>query len=403
MSGRLRRLFRGETNIDFIGRRALWFGISGLLLLVSVAAIFLRPTETPCRSPLPQGLNCGIEFNGGLSLTAPVPRDGPLGDADDERVIADVSDAVQDAGVPAAQVQVAEREGERDVLVQTRTVSNPEARDRVRAAVSDAVGASPADTAFESISAKWGGEITAKAVRALVVFLVIILAFISWRFEFKMALSAIAALIHDMTITAGVYALVGFEITPSTVIALLTILGYSLYDTVVVFDKLEENTERYAATGRMTYDASANLALNQVFMRSLNTSLTTLLPIAALLFVGAGLLGASTLEDLALALLIGILVGAYSSVFFATPLLASLKEREPRYRSVRERVLRDAARAERRPGAAAAPAPGDGAATADDDVERVGAAAPATAPAPSTRPSARPRAGDKKARRRKRR
>ncbi|HWL66218.1 MAG TPA: protein translocase subunit SecF, partial [Actinomycetota bacterium] len=222
-----------------------------------------------------------------------------------------------------------------------------------------------------------------KAIRALLIFLVVVSLFISLRFEWKMALGALIALLHDLIVTAGAYAAVGFEVTPSTIIAILTILGYSLYDNVVVFDKLEENTVAYAATGKMTYQDSANLAVNQVFMRSLNTSLTTMLPVGALLFVGAGLLGATTLKDLALALLVGMLVGAYSSVFVAVPILTMLKEREPRYKNVREKVLRDAKRASLQPATAGAQA--DGGQTAGS----------------SSQPRAR--AGSKKAKRRKRR
>jgi preprotein translocase subunit SecF len=397
MKGVLGRLYRGETRIDFVGRRKVWFAISALMLTVSILAMFFRPTETPCRSPLPQGLNCGIEFNGGLSLTAPVPNDGPLGDASDLQVIDAVQAALARFGESGAQIQVATQGDERSVLVQTRRIASTQERDDLRAAVAETLGASLEDTPFEAISAQWGGEVTGKALRALVIFLAIILIFISLRFEPKMAVAAIAALFHDVLITAGVYSLVGFEVTPSTVIAILTILGYSLYDTVVVFDKVEENTTLYAATGRMTYESSANLAMNQVFMRSLNTSLATLLPVAGLLFVGAGLLGATTLKDLALALLVGLLVGAYSSVFFATPLLTILKEREPKYRNIREKVLRDAKRK-----AAPAQEPVTIPEEVAEEEERVPAAA-VTRPSPSTRPPARPRAGSKKAKRRKRR
>jgi preprotein translocase subunit SecF len=214
-----------------------------------------------------------------------------------------------------------------------------------------------------------------------------------------MAVAAVSSLLLDLVLTAGVYSLVGFEVTPSTIIAILTILGYSLYDNVVVYDKVEENTALYAAPGRMTYQASANLAMNQVFMRSLNTTLATLLPVAALLFVGAGLLGASTLKDLALALFVGLLTGAYSSIFVATPILSMLKEREPRYRSVRDKMLKEAARTQ------LVPVPVGVSAGATSAMDKGEAPAPA---APQPRPkqaaaSARPRAGSKKAKRRKRR
>ncbi|HET7483191.1 MAG TPA: protein translocase subunit SecF, partial [Actinomycetota bacterium] len=269
-------------------------------------------------------------------------------------------------------------------------------QEKVADAVRELSGATVEESPRQQIGRKWGGEITSKAIKALLIFFLVIIAFISWRFEWKMAVGAFVALFHDLVITAGIYALVGFEVTPSTVIAILTILGYSLYDTVVVFDKVEENTSLYATTGRMTYEASANMAMNQVFMRSLNTSLATLLPVAALLFVGAGLLGATTLEDLALALFVGIAVGTYSSIFVATPILSLLKEREPRFQSVREKVLRDAKRQSR---TAATP-----------PMEEVTVGAPAAAATTTTprattqnRPQTRPRAGSKKAKRRKKR
>ncbi|MGH2734711.1 MAG: protein translocase subunit SecF [Actinomycetota bacterium] len=394
----LKRMFRGESDVDFIGRTRLWLTISGVVLLISLLSVFLRPTENPCRALPTKGLNCGIEFNGGLAITAPVPDDGPLGEAEDLDVISTVRGSMEDAGEPDAQVQVSESGGERQVLVQTRQVSSEQERQELIAAVGDTVGADLGDTASESISASFGGEVTGKAVRALVVFLVVIMAFMSWRFEWKMGAAALAALFHDLIITAGIYSLVGFEVTPSTVVAILTILGYSLYDNVVVFDKVEENTALMAASGRTTYRDAANHSLNEVFMRSLNTALTTLIPVSALLFVGAGLLGASTMEDLALALLIGLLAGAYSSVFFATPILVILKEREPKYRMVREKVLREArSRSKEQPEGERVPAPvGGGEAAA----KKSGSAA--TGGRPKTAPP-RGRIGTKKAKRRRNR
>ncbi|MGH2791533.1 MAG: protein translocase subunit SecF [Actinomycetota bacterium] len=392
------RLYRGESEFDFLGRRNLWFAISGLLVLISLLAMFFMPAGTPCRSLPTKGLNCGIEFNGGLNISAALSEDGPLGDTSDIDVPGAVQEELAASGADDAQVQVATTEGERTVQVQTREAASPEQRSEIVGAVSEATGTPIEDTTSESISASFGGEITSAALRALVVFVIVVVAFISWRFEWKMAAAAFAALFHDLIITAGIYAIVGFEVTPSTVVALLTILGYSLYDTVVVFDKLEEQTNTYAATGRMTYRQAANLALNQVFMRSLNTSLTTLLPVSALLFVGAGLLGASTLEDLALALLVGIFAGTYSSIFFATPILAVLKEREPKYRAARERVNR--AERARRPAGDEAAVP----ATVPSSAPEGEMAAKSTASRPSTKtgPATKPRAGSKKKRRRKR-
>lgn len=391
MRAALGRLYRGETNIDFIGKRKVWFALSGVLILVSGIALAIGPTEADrCGAFWPlRGLECGIEFKGGVQVQAPVPEDGPLGGAENIELISEVRDELSALGAANAQIQVAETDEGREVLVQTKEIADPEAQEEVIATVAETVGTPVDQIGSERIGSKWGSEITSKAVRALIFFLVVILAFISWRFEWKMGLAAIVALVHDLIITAGVYSIVGFEVTPSTVIAILTILGYSLYDTVVVFDKVEENTAAMASTGRATYQQAANLAMNQVVMRSLNTSLTTLLPIAALLFVGAGLLGAETLKDLALALLIGILAGTYSSIFVATPVLSMWKEHEPRYKSVREKVLRDAQRA--------APVP---VAVGASDVTDVRSSRPEQG---VSRPPQRERAGSKKVKRRKKR
>jgi preprotein translocase subunit SecF len=204
------------------------------------------------------------------------------------------------------------------------------------------------------VSAQWGGDITQKALIALIVFLVAVMAFLALRFQPKMALAAIIALLHDLIVTAGIYSLVGFEVTPSTVIGLLTILGFSLYDTVVVFDKIDENTKGLSSGARMTWGEAANLAVNQTLMRSINTSVIALLPVAGLLFVGAGLLGVGTLKDLALVLFVGLAAGTYSSIFLATPIVADLKEREPAQRELRRRVLARRSAAARQAAARAA-------------------------------------------------
>ena len=378
------RLYRGETRIDFIGKRNIWFALSGVVLAISIGSLIVR------------GFDYGIEFEGGVAIQAPVPADGPAADLSDADVIAEVRGALGEFAADDAQIQVEQStDGEsRNVIVQTAEIADPEVQQEVVNAVSETVGATIEETDSQRIGSKWGAEITDKAIRALVVFVIVILAFISWRFDWKMGFAAILALLHDLLITAGIYSLVGFEVTPSTVIAILTILGYSLYDTVVVFDKVEEDADAYAGTGRMTYQGAANLAMNQVFARSLNTSLVTLIPVAALLFVGAGLAGAATLKDLALALFVGILGGTYSSVYIATPLLSIMKESEPRYRNVREKMQRAAERAEAR-GASEVLSPVEAAAG-------VGTAAPVRPVTPSTAP-ARARAGSKKAQRRRRR
>ena len=272
-----------------------------------------------------RGFNFGIEFAGGNSLRVPATS-GQL---------SDVRQAAEDAG---AQVSSAQVVGGNSVLLRTEALT-PDQENAVVAAVAQAAGVTTNEVSPQAVSANWGGDVTNKALIALVVFLVAVVAFLAVRFQPKMAVAAIVALLHDIIVTAGIYALIGFEVTPSTVIGLLTILGFSLYDTVVVFDKVEENTKGLKSGARSTYTEAANLAVNQTLMRSINTSVIALLPVAGLLFVGAGLLGAGTLKDLALVLFVGLAVGTYSSIFLATPVLAQLKEREPEQQALRKRVL----------------------------------------------------------------
>ena len=386
----LRRAYRGETSIDFIGRRRLWFLMSGAVIALCLASFVWRGATTG------DPLNLGIEFKGGLQLTSPVPQDGPLGDVEDIEVVTTLEDLVEGQGIEESQVQVASGEEGRNVIVQTPALSEG-ARADLEQALEQELGVSDIPDSTE-IGEKWGGEITNKALRGLVIFLVVVTAFISLRFEWKMALACLIAMIHDLILTAGVYSALGFRVTPASVIAILTILGYSLYDNVVVFDKVEEETTKFAATGRMTYQDAANRAMNEVFMRSLNTAVSTLLPVAALLVIGSGLFGATTLVDLSLALLVGLLASGYSSIFVATPFLAMLKEREPKYRNVRAKVLRDATRSAARPAAATAPAGADAPAE-----PAVVATAPTKPSRPTTTGPGKPKAGTKKAKRRKRR
>jgi preprotein translocase subunit SecF len=259
----------------------------------------------------------------------------------------DPSQAVTEAQVreavgPLAKVVQVTEEAPQQVIVQTEELSQEQIA-KVRADLAEVADVQSNAVSTDSIGSKWGSTVSRKAVTALLVFLVVVTIYVSLRMEFKMAVAALVALVHDLVITAGIYALAGFEVTPATVIGLLTILGYSLYDTVVVFDKVRENTGSLTSMSRTTYSEAANLAVNQTIMRSLNTSLASLLPIAALLFVGAFLLGAETLKDLALALFVGVAAGTYSSIFIATPLVAAWKEREPRYAQLRARVARLAA------------------------------------------------------------
>jgi len=221
--------------------------------------------------------------------------------------------------------------------VQTGSLS-AEQSNAVEDALASTFGVSVEAIDTQIIGPSWGKEITRKALYGLVGFLVVVILYLAMAFEPKMALSAIVAVVHDVFITVGIYALVGFDVTPATVIGFLTILGYSLYDTVVVFDRVRENTRSITSTSKMTYSQAANLAINQTVIRSINTTIVALLPVGSILFVGAGLLGAGTLKDLSLALFIGLATGAYSSIFIATPLLAAMREREPAMKALAKRI-----------------------------------------------------------------
>ncbi|MBW3642386.1 MAG: protein translocase subunit SecF [Actinobacteria bacterium] len=308
------RLYQGQTSVDFVGRKKLWFTISLVVIVVGLASLLTR------------GLNLGIDFEGGTSWV--VPTDVSVSEA--REVLASV-------GLPDAEIQtLGEDQGQRlRVRAEPGTAAD---RDEVSAALAELAGVAVDDVQVSQVSPSWGSEITSKAERALVLFLVAITLYITVRFEWKMALATLAALVHDVLVTVGVYALTGFEVTPATVIAILTVLGYSIYDGIVVFDKVDENAQALATSGRTTYSQMVNDSLNQVLMRTLNTSITALLPIASLLVIGSFVLGAATLQEFALALLIGLGASAYSSIFIASPLLAVLKEREPRYRSLRQRL-----------------------------------------------------------------
>jgi preprotein translocase subunit SecF len=307
------RLYNGEAGLDVVGRSRLIYKITAVVVLLCIASMLFR------------GFNFGIDFAGGNSFRLP----------GDTAQLEQVRAAATDAGADVASAQVV---GGNTILLRTGALDN-DAERAVVDAVAGAAGVDADQVSPESVSAEWGQDITDQALLALVVFLVAVIAFLAIRFQPKMAVGAIAALLHDLLLTAGVYALVGFEVTPSTVIGLLTILGFSLYDTVVVFDKVDENTRGLENSARMTWGEAANLAVNQTLMRSINTSVIALLPVAGLLFVGAGLLGVGTLKDLALVLFVGLAAGAYSSIFLATPIVADLKEREPEQVALRRRVL----------------------------------------------------------------
>ncbi len=266
----------------------------------------------------------------------------------------------------------------KSIVVKTAVLS----QDQINNVVTAINKLKPHSFSSTTVSASWGSDVTKNAIQALVLFLILVSIYIAIRFEARMAVGAIISLLHDLVIAAGIYSIVGFEVTPSTVVGLLTILGFSLYDTVVVFDKVSENTRDLTAGSRMTFSDGANLAVNQTLMRSINTSLISLLPVAGLLFVGAGLLGVGTIEDLALILFVGLAVGAYSSLFLATPIVCTLTERQPAYQALQRRVATKRAAEEARKAAI----------EADPELAAVLARERRGAPAPAPRPGARPAA-----------
>jgi preprotein translocase subunit SecF len=307
------RLYTGETSIAIIGKKKRWYAFSGLLIVLSFAALTL------------QGLHLGIEFKGGASYT--VTKSG----ADLNPAL----EAITKAGIPGE--PIVQSVGNDKVRIQTGSLTNAQST-ALQDALSANYGVTIDSIDTQIIGPSWGKEITRKALYGLIGFIVVVLLYLAMAFEPKMAIAAIIAVIHDVFITVGIYALVGFDVTPATVIGFLTILGYSLYDTVVVFDKIRENTRSITATGKSTFSDAANLGVNQTLVRSMNTSLIALLPVGSILFVGAGLLGAGTLKDLSLALFIGLAAGTYSSIFIAPPILATLREREPAMQALAKRV-----------------------------------------------------------------
>lgn len=307
------RLYRGETSVDFIGKRKIWYSFSGLLILASAVTLFT------------QGLHLGIEFKGGSSFTV----------TSTNASVQSAESALSDAGITSQ--TIIQKVGNDKVRIQTDALTSVQ-QNAVESSLSSRFNVSVDSIDSQIIGPSWGKEITRKALYGLFGFLIVVMLYLAMAFESKMAIAAIISVVHDVFITVGIYALVGFEVTPATVIGFLTILGYSLYDTVVVFDKVRENTKGIAASGKSTYSQAANLAVNQTLVRSFNTSLIALLPVGSILFVGAGLLGAGTLKDLSLALFIGLATGTYSSIFIATPILAVLREREPAMQALAKRV-----------------------------------------------------------------
>ena len=305
-----RRLYRGETTVDYYGKRKPAFIVSGAFLVATIIALLVG------------GLNLGIDFRGGVAWEAPATA---TLDTDAVREVLEAN------GIDTsnAKLQVLQgADGER-IRVQVGDQS-PEVQAAVQAQLAERAELEADDVSTAAVSSSWGRSITEKAIRALLVFFVLVSLFIAWRFEWKMAASAILAMAHDVLISVGVYAIFRFEVTPATVVAFLTILGYSLYDTVVVFDRVKENIDRFA-TSRMSIGNVVNVSSNQVLARSLNTTLSSALPVISLLVVGSLIMGATNLQEFAIALLVGMVTGTYSSIFIATPLYAVFKNREPKY------------------------------------------------------------------------
>jgi len=328
------KLHRGEVSYDFIGHRKLWFGVSLVMIAVSLIALFTR------------GLALGIEFKGGVEYQANVKVTSSTVD--------DFTAAVKGTNAKGLGDPVVTTVGTDKVRVQTKPLAQDDIA-TIRAAIAKQAGVPEDQVTSQQIGASWGQQIADKALWALGVFLALVFLVIWIYFrEPKASAAAIIALLHDVTITVGVYALVGFDVTPATVIGVLTILGYSLYDTVVVFDKVRENTRGITGNNRLTYSDATNLAVNQTVVRSINTTVTALLPVAAILVVGTVVLGTGPLKDLSLALFVGIAVGAYSSIFIAPALLAMFKEREPGMQALNRRIT--AKRAQAKSTAATAPA-----------------------------------------------
>jgi preprotein translocase subunit SecF len=325
------RLYAGDISYDFIGRRRRWYALSGTVMLISLLSLVFI------------GIKPSIDFKGGTQFDVP----GVTSISQTQAAMAKIGFSgdkvvVQNIGSNSA----------KHVRITTGILTNNPDKggsnqvNEVENALAKTFNIPASKISLNTVGATWGNQITKKAIESLVVFLIVVVIYLSIRFQPKMAAAAIIALVHDLLITAGIYSLVGFEVSPATVVALLTILGYSLYDTVVVFDKVRENTAGIGAGSKLTYSQAANLAVNQTLVRSINTSIIALLPVAGLLFIGVGLLGAGTLKDLALALFIGLATGAYSSIFVATPLLTEMKEREPAMIQLRKKVaVREAAEA----------------------------------------------------------
>ena len=319
-------LYEGKVSVDFAGKRRLWYSISLVIVTVALSGLIFK------------GLNLGIEFEGGVEYRVAMAA------ADTNQAnVEKIRDAVAGTGIPEAAAPIVNTSGPDTIRVQTEALTNDQSA-QLSQVIKNAVPAQ--DISSDAIGPSWGAQVAHRALLGLVVFCVLVVLFI-WAYfrEWKMSVGAMVALAHDLVITVGVYALSGFEVTPATVTGVLTILGFSLYDTVVVFDKVRENTKNLGRT-HQTYREAANLAVNQTLVRSVNTSVVALLPVGAILYAGVVTLGSGALKDLALALFVGMMAGVYSSVFIATPLVVQLKEMEPGVRAGDARALRNRRRKE---------------------------------------------------------
>ncbi|MER6258949.1 protein translocase subunit SecF [Streptomyces sp. NPDC059688] len=314
------RLHRGEISYDFVGKRKIWYGVSILITITAILGLAVR------------GLNMGIEFQGGAVFTTPTGMS------------TSVAQAEEYANEASGHQSVVQKLGNGSLRIQIAGIDTGKS-DQIKQDLAKDLNLDPEKLAADLVGPSWGEQIANKAWEGLAIFMVLVVIYLAIAFEWRMAVAALIALIHDITITTGIYALVGFEVTPGTVIGLLTILGYSLYDTVVVFDSLKEQTKDITKQTRFTYSDIANRSINGTLVRSINTTVVALLPVAGLLFIGGGFLGAGTLNDISLSLFVGLAAGAYSSIFIATPLVADLKEREPAMRALRKRVLAKRAQA----------------------------------------------------------
>ncbi|GAB3141075.1 protein translocase subunit SecF [Micromonospora sonneratiae] len=321
-SGLATRLYRGEAGLNLIGRRKVWLIAAAVMVVIAIGSMAIR------------GFSLGIEFSGGNAFQVPASV-GTLEEAEKA-----VNAAIGEVSGGDKHVFSSQQIGGANGTYEMRTSDlGPEESAQVQRDLAEKFSIPVDQVSFNQVSAAWGDQVTERALLGLVIFIAVVTVYLILRFEWRMAIAAVSSLILDLLLTAGIYSLVGFEVTPSTIIGFLTILGFALYDVVVVFDKVQENTRGITASSTRTYGESANLAINQTLMRSINTGLVSLLPVGGLLFIGAGLLGAGTLKDLGLVLFVGMGIAVYSSIFFATPVLSVLKDYEPKIQAHTKRVM----------------------------------------------------------------